>query len=390
MLLVELLLMASIWKQSRSPYWTACWRDAGGQQRRRSTKTTDRRLAQRIAQEFETATRKKRTLHQLEKVLRTYHEELCGESTQSRSLRTFCLSWLSEKEPSVSAATIKFYRAVVDKLCTFLGPKADQPIAEITRAELVAFRNTIAGGGASASTVNHDLVAIRMIFGDARRRGCLAENPAESIKPVREFTDPDAAPRRPFTIPELQAVLAIADPEWQSMIRIGLYSAARLADIALLRWNNIDLERSELRFTARKTRNATCVPIAGPLRDVLLSLPSSDDPRGFLHPRAAANMEKQGTSASLSTQFGGLLERASLRPAYRRPRPGTPRNARHRMSPLTFHSLRHTAVSLLKDAGIPQAVVQELVGHSSAQMNQRYTHVGIESLQRAAAVLPIL
>src|SRR5260370_24957336 len=36
-------------------------------------------------------------------------------------------------------------------------------------------------------------------------------------------------------------------------------------------------------------------------------------------------------------------------------------------SEVTFHSLRHTAVTLLKDAGVPQAVVQELIGHDSAR-----------------------
>jgi len=64
------------------------------------------------------------------------------------------------------------------------------------------------------------------------------------------------------------------------------------------------------------------------------------------------------------------------------------RGGRRNVSELSFHSLRHTAVSLLKDAGIPQAVVQELVGHDSVQMSQQYTHVGIEALQKAAAALP--
>jgi len=50
--------------------------------------------------------------------------------------------------------------------------------------------------------------------------------------------------------------------------------------------------------------------------------------------------------------------------------------------------LRHTAVSLLKEAEIPQAVVQELVGHDSEQMSALYTHVGRETLERAAAALP--
>ena len=54
----------------------------------------------------------------------------------------------------------------------------------------------------------------------------------------------------------------------------------------------------------------------------------------------------------------------------------------------SFHSLRHTAVSLLKDAGIPDAVVMALVGHESAAMSHRYTHVGKEALARAAASMP--
>ena len=51
---------------------------------------------------------------------------------------------------------------------------------------------------------------------------------------------------------------------------------------------------------------------------------------------------------------------------------------------LTFHNLCHTAVSLLKDAGVPDAVVMALVGHESAAMSHRYTHVGKEALSRAA------
>jgi integrase len=55
---------------------------------------------------------------------------------------------------------------------------------------------------------------------------------------------------------------------------------------------------------------------------------------------------------------------------------------------LSFHSLRHTAVSLLKDAGVPDAVVMALVGHESAAMSHRYIHVGKEALARAAQSLP--
>jgi len=54
---------------------------------------------------------------------------------------------------------------------------------------------------------------------------------------------------------------------------------------------------------------------------------------------------------------------------------------------LSFHSLRHTAISLLKYAGVPDAVVTALVGHESSAMSHRYTHVGKEALARAAKTL---
>jgi integrase-like protein len=50
---------------------------------------------------------------------------------------------------------------------------------------------------------------------------------------------------------------------------------------------------------------------------------------------------------------------------------------------LTFHSMRHTCVSLLKDSGFPDAVVMALVGHESVAMSARYTHIGLPAMRQA-------
>jgi integrase len=52
--------------------------------------------------------------------------------------------------------------------------------------------------------------------------------------------------------------------------------------------------------------------------------------------------------------------------------------------------LRHTAVSLLKDAGISASVVMELVGHDSEQMSAHYTHTGLEALGVAMHAMPTI
>ena len=55
---------------------------------------------------------------------------------------------------------------------------------------------------------------------------------------------------------------------------------------------------------------------------------------------------------------------------------------------LSFHSLRHTAVTMLHNAGVPMAVAQALTGHDSEAMHQLYISIGREALVDAATKLP--
>jgi integrase len=96
-------------------------------------------------------------------------------------------------------------------------------------------------------------------------------------------------------------------------------------------------------------------------------------------------------TGGLSNQFAALLSQAGLRErAPHRKTHGEGRGVGSSSGGLSFHCLRHTAVSLLKEAGVPAATVMELVGHDSAQMSEHYTHIGRESLERAAQVFPDL
>ena len=52
--------------------------------------------------------------------------------------------------------------------------------------------------------------------------------------------------------------------------------------------------------------------------------------------------------------------------------------------------LRHTATSLMKNAGKSLAIVEEFLGHNSNEISRVYTHIDAESLERAAESLPDL
>jgi integrase len=103
-----------------------------------------------------------------------------------------------------------------------------------------------------------------------------------------------------------------------------------------------------------------------------------------------AELDAHNNASRLSKEFVDLLASVGIRKTLPHTRTGKRVGSRRAPSELSFHCLRQTAVSLLKDAGVPQAVVQELIGHDSAQMSQQYTHVGIEALQKATAALPDL
>jgi integrase len=268
-----------------------------------------------------------------------------------------------------------------------LGPQAERDLAAITKATVAAFRDA-QGAQNAAATANLDLKIVRMLFRAARLDGYLFQDPAEAVK-VLKNNAPDR--RRPFTVNELRSILAVADSEWQSLIKFGLYTGQRLADLATLSWAQIDLEHDEIRLKTRKTGKRLVLPIAGPLREHLMSLSAGDKPGAPVHPRSAGIVKAQhGRVGTLSNQFADLLVSAGLRAPRTHQSTGKGRDGRREGMDVSFHSLRHTSASLLKSAGIPDAVVMELIGHESAAVSRRYTHVGKESLARAAAVFPEL
>jgi integrase len=260
-------------------------------------------------------------------------------------------------------------------------------LVEITKNELLKFRNALVEAGLASKTVNNHLKCAKMLFKAARRDGLLSEDPSEFVATVR--SQRAAGEKLPFSIPELRAVLSVADPEWRSMILFGLYTGQRLGDLARLRWHNIDLEKNELRLITAKTDRRLIIPLPAPLRKHLEGLPSGGDPTAPLHPRACAIVDVQKRSGTLSREFGELLAKAGLRP--KRPHHvslGKTRSGPREASQLSFHSLRRTATTLLHEAGVAQSVAQAFIGHDSAAIHEVYVSVGRKALVEAAEAFP--
>ena len=96
----------------------------------------------------------------------------------------------------------------------------------------------------------------------------------------------------------------------------------------------------------------------------------------------------RGNPRPYRDQFTNILAAVNLREAVTHTSAKQGRDTAREVATVSFHSLRHSAVSLLKAAGVPDATVMALVGHKTLAMSSHYTHVGKESLESAVASLP--
>jgi integrase len=381
--------MASIHRKKRSPYWQGYWRDANGKPHYRSTKQTTRKEARRVVELWELAAKRKKNAAHVRSVFAAIYRDAYGAEMPTTTLRQYSTRWLEEKHAESSLATHRAYQTTVSDFLAFLGRKADMDIAAISRTDIVAWRSSLSAR-LHSTTVNRHIKILRMLFKAAQRDELVAQNPVGSVSGVAAKAD-DASGRRPFSLDEIRALLEVADSEWQSLIKFGFFTGQRLTDLCLLSWDAIDLVRNEIRFVTLKTGKRMVLPVCDPLRTHILSLSGSDDPSAPLHPRAYATIRRQGYASNVSRWFAQLLSRAGLRGPYvdHKSR-GIGRSHRRTREELSFHSLRHSATTVLHEAGVPASVAQALIGHDSEASHKNYVGVGMEAVRQAAARLPAL
>ena len=64
------------------------------------------------------------------------------------------------------------------------------------------------------------------------------------------------------------------------------------------------------------------------------------------------------------------------------------RSSKRETSELSFHCLRHTATSMLKNAGVSDAVARDIIGHDSEAISRQYTHIEMTAKRKAIESLP--
>src|SRR5436190_2832136 len=381
--------MPSIHRQPGRPYWFCAFSMFDPQTNRsrrvfRSTKTRDKKQALEICRAWHKAALKARNGKlsvdaAREIIARGVSDVFTAanvESLPSASVKSWCETWTEAKAIETEESTHARYKRVMERFTGFLGEaKSKRDLSTLQASDIARFRDGEAKE-LSRSTAN---------LGEAVRQGLLTVNPAVRVKFLKLR---DESKRRAFTLAEIKRILKACgeDTEWRGLVLFGLYLGQRRGDLARLTWRAVDLDSGEIAFTTHKTGRRIVLPLVQPVADYLASLPASDKPNAFIFPHAASAKR----TASLSNQFRDILVEAGLLEPLARGHKSTGkgRNQAREASEISFHSLRHSAVTMLKAAGVSDFMAREIVGHESTAVSRQYTHLTTDDKRAAMQRLP--
>ena len=421
-----LCTMASIHKQSGRAYWFASYRDASGKQHFVSTKirhaplghdgkeratnaAKNRRLAIDMAMRLEEAERGNATEIHLRKLLSDVSERVNQRRLEFKAADNFLNDWLARAEKTKSAGTHERYGGIVKNFLKSLGSKAKAKLSDITLQDVQKFIEMRLEGGRNPSTVRTDCKILNAPFALALRQGLTLSNPVAAA----EIPEGAKESRSPFTREQVGDLLKACDrlqlavkkdedpnvwKEWKTCIQVGFYTGVRLGDAVGMPLSAFDFEGQVLKLRPQKTsrkKRDLIIPLHPQLEAHVLDLPivpkdralkgkSGDDTHVPICPTLAKR--KVSGKYGLSIQFHKIMAEADIK----QETIAAGGDAGHEFNKFTFHSLRHSFVSELANAGIAPDVRQMLAGHSDDRSHAVYTHTKLDALRQAIDKLPRL
>ena len=260
--------------------------------------------------------------------------------------------------------------------------------------------------GVSASTYNGRICILREIFHTLADKAGLESDPWAGVRLRPE----DSHSRRELTLDEIKRLLAEAKKvgaEWHTLFLIGIYTGLRLGDCCKLDWSNINLGAGIIQLIPSKTRRhahgrPVTIPIHQILGQAILGLSATSDggntPSGT-QPTITPTLPITRLVGPVLPCVAAMYNQARYKVSHVIERIFKAANivtsvrieGRRNLTPdATFHSFRHTFVSMAANAGIPLHIVQSIVGHESTAMTRHYYHENDDALRSAVNAIPSL
>ncbi len=235
-------------------------------------------------------------------------------------------------------------------LNAFFGAK---PLSKISHSDLQRYRKHRLGQGATDATINRELAVVSHLFGKAVEWGWISSRPAR-IPRAQEGGGRIVY----LTTEQCQAVLKAAQrdssPHIYAFTLIALSTSMRMSEILSIRRYDIDLPLKRIFIPLAKAGKRE-QPITSDLACFLNSyLKGLTDKTDWLFPNPNS---ATGRLMGIRKAHRRVVAAAGLDPDV-----------------VVRHTMRHTAITHLVQAGVDLPTVQRVSGHKTLSMVARYAH----------------
>ena len=288
-------------------------------------------------------------------------------------LTTYLTTWLAAHRTTLKATTAHGYRGVIDRYITpTIGAV---PLADLRPAHLNGLYALLTERGLSPRTCRTVHVVIRRALADAVRDGAIPRNVADAASLPRVGYVEQTA----WSADEARAFLdATTDHPNHALFVVALTTGMRRGELAGLRWEDIDFDAATI--TVRRARTTVGARVVEAEPKTKTSRRVIDVDAGTLSVLRRWRLRQPpdayvfpGTPDRLSRAWDAAVNAAGVRR-------------------IRFHDARHTAASLMLQAGVPVNVVSRRLGHASPVVTLTvYAHVvpgqGRDAADRLGVVL---
>jgi len=238
----------------------------------------------------------------------------------------------------------------------------EKPLAQITSFDIERFKKKRVDSGVTQGTVNRDLAVLSHLFNKGIEWGWLDHRPAR----IKRFKENPG--RIIYLTPEQMEKLIEAAKEDQCpaiypFIVIGLGTGMRRMEILSIRLKHIDLEQRTI-FVPEAKAGARTQPMTQQLAGFL---------RGYME---IAALGQEWLFPSLGSKSGHVV---AIEKPFRR----VVVNAGLDPTQVVRHTLRHTAITHLVQAGVDLPTVKRISGHKTLAMVEKYAHQNGAHIQAA-------
>ena len=234
---------------------------------------------------------------------------------------------------------------------------------EITPTLIIKMMTDMRAKGYANGTCNKPMTLLRYMLNLASDWGVprLERNP---VKKVQRYDEPHR--QRFLSAPETRVLFAVLRADENQLaanaIELLLLTGGRRNEITHARWDCVDLEKGTLLVPLSKSGKPRTISLSRAAAELISGLPSRGK-SDWLFP----SPKTSHPCSALYYPWDRIRKRAEL-------------------GDLRLHDLRHSYASNLVNGGVSLYVVQQLLGHSSPSMTQRYSHLEQDTLAKANEV----